>query len=215
MIIQHVIKGVKGIANDAQAQSIMDVGIKCRWWQNNDPLPANQIADRLTDRNLDWHQNHYSDPDPAEASGEPFFEHTPFISTTAGSVERDQYLFTNTRTPARKIALKFATDDWAADGYLFYCYLFVLGRPTIPLQQFSEEVRELNIYTGYSAFQPEGEITAKIWIPTAQIERVEFWSLADAKKTGAGQITPSTVRVFSNSRYVPPEKLNNVREYLV
>lgn len=214
MIIQHVIKGIKGLADDNMAQQIMYGGIKCRWWQNNDPLPAQEIADRLTDRNLDWHQNRYQDPDPSYPSNEPFCEHTPFISTTAGAVERDEYLFTNTLTPARQIALKFATDDWKADGYLFYCYLFVLGRPSVPLQAFSEEIRELNIYTAYSAFQPEGEITAKIWIPTAQIERVEFWPLSDAQTTGSGSIIPASVRVYSNPRYVPTEDLNNIRQFL-
>src|SRR5215467_13427895 len=121
MIIQHVIKGITGI-DERTAKGILSAGITCRWWHKVNPLPSHEIPQRLTDRNLDWHQNRYEEPDPSEG-GEEFCRHTPFISTTAGSVERDNVYQTNTLTPAWKEALRFATAHWTTDGYLFYCYL--------------------------------------------------------------------------------------------
>jgi len=139
MIIQHVIKGISRI-NEDDARRILSVGITCNWWRKVDPLPSNEIPRRLTERNLDWHQNHYDDPDPLEG-GERFGLHTPFISTTAGTVERDTFSRTNVMNPAWVEALRFATDSWTVDGYLFYCYLLIIGRPVVAHQAFAEELR--------------------------------------------------------------------------
>lgn len=174
MIIQRVIKGISGISR-TQAQRFLSVGIVCNWWRKVDPLPRAEVPLRLTERNLNWHQNRYTDPDPNEG-GEEFRRHTPFISTTAGTVERDTVTSTNMLTPAWQVALRFATDGWRTDGYLFYCYLLISCKRCIGHEAFSEELRELNIYTGFSLYQPEGEITAKKIIPPSQIEKAEFWS---------------------------------------
>ena len=118
--------------------------------------------------------------------------------------------------PARFVALEFATDGWLHDGYLFYCYLFVMGRPTVHHPLFSEELRELNVYTGYSPFQPEGEITAKISIPPTQIEKFEFYSQSSiqAAFTSGLMLTPDDYK--SNSgMYRPPEELSNFRDVLM
>ncbi|HWB85012.1 MAG TPA: hypothetical protein VG675_12780 [Bryobacteraceae bacterium] len=218
MIIQHVIKGINGI-DDAMARHLLDSGIKCLWWVNNDPLPFHEVPLRLNERNLDWHQNQYKQPDPlypdaANPNNEPFHLHTPFVSATAGTVDRDAYQQTNTLTPAWEVALKFATDFWKSDGYLFYCYVFVIGKPAVGQQSFSEELRELNVYPGYSNFQPEGEITAKIVIPPAQIERAEFWSSQDAKTARDNKKLPAASRTLYGKHYVAPQDFNNVRDFL-
>jgi hypothetical protein len=87
MIIQEVLKGISGI-NEDDVNRIFAAGILCNWWRKVGQIPADEIPIRLTDRNLQWHQNRYEDPDPLE-SNEVFKKHTPFISTTAGSVVRD------------------------------------------------------------------------------------------------------------------------------
>ena len=213
MIVQRVIKGIGGI-NRPDATSLLQSGILCNWWRNVNPLPENEIPQRLTDRNLYWHQNRYSDPDPLEG-GRPFFERTPFISTTAGTVERDPYLLRNVIHPAWLVSLEFATDTWTRDGYLFYCYLFILNRPTVQHRQFSEELRELNVYTGYSPHQPEGEITAKIIIPPTQIEKFAFYSLASIQSSFAsGQLPIPDDEAFNQGIYRPPEELSNLRDLL-
>lgn len=186
----------------------------CNWWRKVTLLPNNEIPLRLTARNLDWHQNRYNDPDPAEAN-EPFREHTPFISVTAGTVERDNVRKRNILTPAWQIALEFATDGWSTDGYLFYCYVFILGRNSVAHQAFSEEIRELNIYAGFSPFQPEGEITAKIIIPPTQIEKFEFYEIARIRNDLAAGRFPTPTNANTNSLFQPPDDISNIRGFLL
>jgi hypothetical protein len=213
MIIQHVIKGIGGIER-SEAVRILKTGIICNWWRNVDPLPDPEIPQRLTDRNLFWHQNRYSDPDPLKG-GRPFHEHTPFISTTAGTVERAPGLNRNIVHPAWLIAPEFATDDWLRDGYLFHCYVFVLGKPTVHHRQFSEELRELNVYSGYSPYQPEGEITAKIIIPPTQIEKVSFYDINSVRsELSADRIPRPDDEIMNDNMYRPPEELSNIRDIL-
>ena len=213
MIVQRAIKGIGGISR-GEAERILRGGIICNWWRNVDPLPNPEIPQRLTERNLHWHQNRYSEPDPLEG-GQPFFEHTPFISTTAGTVERDPNQMRNVVHPAWLISLEFATDGWSRDGYLFYCYLFVLGRTTVQHRQFSEELRELNVYTGYSPYQPEGEITAKISIPPTQIEKFVFYSHASIQACfAASQLPTPDDEVPNQGMYRLPEELSNIRDVL-
>lgn len=213
VIIQRVIKGI-GNLTPAQVDTIFHEGILCNWWRTTGHLIQKQVPDKLTDRNLDWHQNSYGKPDPLE-NNQPFRVNTPFISTTAGTVERDVSNRTNTITPAWKTALYFATDRWKQDGWLFYCHLFLIGRRATALEAFSEELRELNIYTGFSPFHPEGEITAKLVIPAAQIERAEFWSLADARQAWNNNQLPAPAQTLNNPRYVSPDDFNNFRGFLV
>lgn len=212
MIIQKVIKGIGGISQES-VDRIFQIGITCRWWQEVNLLPQNEVPLRLTERNLIWHQNRYDTPDPKEGN-RPFYLRTPFISTTAGTIERDFFLQTNVLQPAWVEALRFATDVWSRDGYLFYCYVFIIGKKSVGHQLFSEELRELNIYTGFSPFQPEGEIVAKIIILPAQIEKVGYWpidKLFDDIKQGQ---VPSPKKTINNSLYLPPDDYNNVRDVL-
>ena len=214
MIIQRVIKGIGGIGiGQDTVKNILKTGITCRWWQEVDPLPENEIPLRLTERNLTWHQNHYDDPDPQEGN-RPFCLHTPFISTTAGTIDRDTFLQTNILHPAWIEALRFATDVWSRDGYLFYCYVFIIGRKSIGHQLFAEETRELNIHTGFSPFQPEGEITAKIIIPTSQIEKVEYWSIVQLQDALQRSQMPKPTKTISNPLFLPPEDYTNIRNVL-
>lgn len=214
MIIQRVVKGISGI-DAAGAQQMLEGGILCRWWQKAGSIPSKEIPLRLNDRNLDWHQNRYDQPDPIE-NNERFGVHTPFVSTTAGTVERRTAQKTNVLRPAWEIGLRFATDFWKADGYLFYCYVFILGKKSLAHASFGEELRELNVYTAYSPFQVEGEILAKVYIPPPQIERAEFWSKDDALSAARAKQMPAAdpSRVLVNSLFSPPSDYNNVRELL-
>jgi hypothetical protein len=126
MIIQEVLKGISGIEED-DVDAIFAHGILCNWWRNVGRLPAAKVPLHLTERNLYWHQSRYEDPDPLWGNMK-FKEHTPFISTTAGSVERDAFNETNTLYPAWWQALRFATNFWTTDGWVFYCYAWILGR---------------------------------------------------------------------------------------
>lgn len=214
MIIQRIIKGIPDLEDD-EVDDIFSTGIICNWWRNVEILPEPQKQDRLDEDHLAWHQNRYEDPHP-DYDRDPFKEHTPFISTTAGTVEQDTAMKTHHYFPAWYEALRFATDFGKTDGYLFYGYVFVLGKKSVALRQFAEELRELNIYTGFSPFHPEGEITAKIIIPTAQIERCEFYELQDVNRAlrNGRRPTPNLEDVRSNPAYQSPEKYVNIRGLL-
>lgn len=197
------------------ANIIFERGILCRWWEKVKSLPASEIHKRLNERNLYWHQNKYSDLDPMR-DNQPFSEETPFISTTAGTVRRDHFGQTNILEPAKLTALKFATDWWKSSGLVVFAYVFTLGKKSVGLRQFAEEIRELNIYTDFSPYQPEGEITAKIEIPTTQIERVEIWRANDFEpqiQRGYFNLNKPT-QSLSNPNYLPPNDYNNIRELL-
>lgn len=217
MIIQRVIKGIPDLA-DRDVDRILKSGIICNWWRLNVKnggtriLHAHEVQDRLNEDHLSWHQNQYEDPHPSY-NNEPFKDHTPFISTTAGTVEQDTAMNTHHYFVAWYEALRFATNFWQTDGWLFHAYVFVLGKKSIELRQFAEELRELNIYTRFSPFHPEGEITAKIIIPTTQIEKAEFYRIKDVDQALANgkRPSPSARDIRTNSSYQPPEKYVNLR----
>lgn len=56
MIIQQVIKGLSNLT-DQDVDEIFQMGIICNWWRTQGHLPQNEVPDRLTELNLDWHSN--------------------------------------------------------------------------------------------------------------------------------------------------------------
>jgi hypothetical protein len=212
MIIQEVLKGISGIDEEG-VEIIFATGIVCNWWRKVSVLPTEEVPRRLTTRNLHWHQNRYDAPDPLEGN-EEFRKHTPFISTTAGSVERDAFNEINVLYPAWWDALRFATNFWQMDGWIFYCSAWILGRKAIGHRAFSEELRELHVYSDFSLFQLEGEITAKIQIPTAQIQRAEEWRLTDIQTAVQNGDIPVPFQTKINSRFIDPSTYSNIRPAL-
>lgn len=206
MFIQWCVKGIYGIDDD-EARSIIDSGegIMCRWWRNVGLIAPSQIRAKLTMENLERHIHRYNEPD--SATGVPFCEGTPFISLTAGCVERNAFLQTNTAHPAMMTALDFATNGFTMDGYLFHLWTVVGLRPAATVEAMAEEVRELNTYTRYSAFQTEGEIVAKIHIPSNQIHRCEKYSLSAVSRG-----IPDDV--WYNSHFDDPLLVSNIRELI-
>lgn len=217
MIIQQVIKGIGDISRDQAEDILYRTGILCTWWREVTYLPMVEVPQRLTERNLFWHQNRYEDLDPLE-NDQPYHLRTPFISTTAGTVERRRFWRTNILNPAWLEALRFGTNSGKRNAYLFYCYVFIIGKKAVGHYSFAEEVRELNIYNGYSPFQPEGEITAKIVIPPAQIEKAEFWTVDQIKEDRRNNRVPQPFEVLPplppNPSFIPPDDYNNVRKVL-
>lgn len=81
---------------------------------------------------------------------------------------------------------------------------------------FSEELRELNVYVGFSPYQPEGEITAKISIPPTQIEKFCFFEINSVTNDlTAGRIPIPSDEVANVPLYQPPEELSNIRNVLL
>lgn len=210
MFVQWCIKGVRGIAagepagygiDDQIARDMIDGGhgILCNWWRRVVTISPAQVPSKLTASNLDRHIHDY----------DRFKADTPFISLTAGCVERDAALKLNRVHEAQDVALRFATDWGARTGYLFYCWVVVGLKPAVSVESVAEEVRELNTYVSYSDYQLEGEITAKLRIPVNQIQRCERWDVVQA-----GHVRPAYTWVHMNARFDPPAIVSNIRELL-
>jgi hypothetical protein len=209
MFFQKVLKGIPGLSRQ-DANGAFRHGIHCNWWRRVHQINPSEIVEKLTDRNLDWHLNHYDDPDPL-MNNAPFYENTPYISATAGTVERYEFLQRNFVFDPFITALRFATDDFAATGHVFYAYVFTLGKQSVELREFAEEVRELNIYKNFLPFHPEGEIAAKIEIRSPQIEKWEEYDGPAALANLLLADLPQPAFTQVNSIYAPPERYCNIR----
>jgi hypothetical protein len=206
--VQWCVKGLS-LPGDAAAMQIIDAGqgLICNWWRRLVEISPDQVSQVLTDLNLDRHVNHFESRDLQ--TNEPFSRSTPFISLSAGTIERDVLTKTNITRRARRTALWFGTEFGQIDhAYLFTCWLLLAPRPAVALQGVGEEVRDLNSYRRYSDFQTEGEVTAKLFVPANQIQCVERWELDQA-----GEIF-RLAWSHPNSDFVAPERLSNVRELI-
>jgi hypothetical protein len=209
MIVQWGIKGLSLLGDD-DARGIIDAGqgLICNWWRQSLDIDPADVPHKLTTRNLDMHVNHFTAPD--RATGRPFNTETPFISLSAGTVERDAAARTNYVHRARKTALWFGTDfGRRTTAYLYVCWVILAPRDSVEIEHLAEEVRDLNVYRHYSPFQTEGEIVAKILVEDNHIDCCEKWQLVDGP-------SPSFRRVWTypNPRFVRPERLTNVRELI-
>lgn len=207
MIVQWCLKGMH-LDNDIEARDIIDdrVGLQCNWWRDVHTITPPGIRDKLTDANLDRHINHFHAMDPA--SGRSFSALTPFISLSAGTVERDKVMRMNVTYTAREIALGFGSGFGAhSTAFLYRCWVVLAPRPTVGVQSVAEEVRDLTTYRSYSAFQLEGEIVAKVHVPSNQIECCERW---DMDPMTGWALTWG----YPNTDFTQPTELSNVREVI-
>jgi hypothetical protein len=181
--------------DDAAAQDVLNRrGLSSNWLRRNLGLAQDDAArkrrDVLTARAVYDHVNNYGTAGPT----------TPYISLSAGCVERDKYLATNVSHPALATALDFATDWGRTEGYVFWCWVPLSLNPAPTVECVAEEVRELNTYMRYSAYQTEGEVSAKIHVPANQIQA--------CVKYDAGL---SVVASWTNASFDAPEALANIR----
>jgi hypothetical protein len=219
MFFQKVVKGIAGLSRNEVEGIVKRSGILCNWWRLQGLISNPEKKLNLTEDNLIKHLNKYDDPLPVSHHlrqlGTTYGEVTPFISTTAGAIQRDEFNARNILFDPFMTALRFATSNFSGHGFLFYCYLITIGKKAIELEQFSEEVRELHIYKGFLPYHHEGEIVAKIAIPSAQIERAEEYdgpsALSDLSR---GRKPTLASAIIVNPDYVKPEDHSNIRELL-
>lgn len=209
MIVQWCIKGMSLDGNDHLAKSLIDSrgGILCNWWRDVHEISPPEVRDKLTEGNLNLHVNHFTVKDAA--TNREFRELTPFISLTAGTVERDTATKTNILHRARATALWFGTNFGQNDqAYLYTCWVVVAPRAAVRIEGVAEEVRDLNTYRRYSDFQTEGEMIAKVSIPDNQIRNCEKWIWNRSAMIFKREWT------YSNNGFTPPEQLSNIRELI-
>lgn len=213
MFFQLVLKGIQGDDDQHAQYQLRQGGIICRWWSLVNLISPDQVKAKLSLRNLEWHLNRYSDPDP-ENNDEPFCNHTPYISTTAGSVERDAMLRKNRVYSPFLTALLFATDWLSKTGYVYYGYVYTLGKKAVELEEFSEEVRDLLVYTNFLPFHAEGEIVAKVHIPSVNLKKYEKYDGAQALNDLRRGIRPTPIDRQFNSDFAEPERFLNLRGFV-
>ena len=210
MFVQWCIKGVRGRRDDEPATIGLDDadasalvldghGIVCNWWRQVEDISPSARRAKLTAANLDRHVHDYDN----------FKDETPFISLTAGCVERDIAMRINRVHQAQDVALRFGTNWGERHGYLFYCWVVVGLKRAVSVEGVAEEIRELNTYASWSDYQLEGEVTAKISVPANQIRAWERWD-----SDGKGAIEPAYTWRQENPRFDPPALVSNLRELL-
>lgn len=209
MIVQWCIKGLS-LPDDVAAEKLVmtGTGLLCNWWRDVHTISPEEVRKKLLPGNLDLHVNHFTTP---MLDGRPFSCATPFISLSAGTVERDVALRTNFVHRARRTALWFGTEfGRVKTAYLYKCWMVLAPKAAVPVEGLAEEVRDLNTYRRYSDFQTEGEIAAKIKIPANQIESCEKWTLRS--EAGVEVLEHSWTRF--NPLFTNPDQLSNVREVI-
>jgi hypothetical protein len=156
VFFQRVLKGVHavtpgrpgGLTNSDVEQMLAGDGLVCNWWRNKPggTISPREIQDKLSETTLRDHLVAY----------ERVKDDTPYISTTAGVVERDAARTRNVYFPPLYTALRFATENFTRSGYVFHAYVLTLGKKAVNLEEFAEELRDLQTYTQYYAYHPEG-----------------------------------------------------------
>jgi len=205
MIVQWCCRGMRNLTV-AEVEHILgdQVGLTCPYWPSRGPLRYDIALSRLTENHLDLHVNHYDAIDPDTAM--PISKITPFISLSAGCVDRHRLLRTNVMHPARRTALDFATDGGRHPGWIFTCWVFVGINRAPGIEAVAEEVRELNHARRYSAYFVEGEVAAKINVASRQILCAEYWRPAGRSLVRTG--------LCVNNGFVHPAAVRNERQML-
>jgi len=203
LVFQRILRGIGGIPRDLAEHILTVDGIVSNWLRNTTTPPhPSEWAGRLTEDELRWHLNRFGDHYPPTQSS---YSHlTPFISTTAGVYERDPYTADILPFDPLRTAIDFATDGFVRDGFVFFGYVVILDRPSLPHAAFSEEIRSLTNFPWFLPFHHEGEVTAKIHIPSIQLEKWEWYAPAyDGFRLA---------ETLSNPRFRSPHEIANVRE---
>lgn len=221
MYFQKVLKGIANIDHVVAESIAKKTGIESNWLRKRGRVCSSEIQQQLTEPMLLAHLNMYDDPLPSAhpMAGMPstttYGDVSPFISTTAGAVQRDASQSLNIFFDPFFTALKFATRNLTTQGFVFYAYVFTLGKKAVPLSGFAEEVRELNIYRDYLPYHHEGEIAAKINIPSIQIEKAEEYDGKDVLESLKKGNYPVPIRTIDNKgHYEAPDRYSNIREVL-
>jgi hypothetical protein len=203
MFIQEFVRGMRDLS-PTEVRTILDEGMVCQALRQPAGRSTRDLEAELTDDNLNRHRHEHTTYGP----------HSPYISTTAGTIREMVQLHPDGSAAAFTeswfafdTALEFAVLTRRSDGWLFYGYHFLLGRPAGRHAEFAEEIRDLHQHPQWSKYRGEGEIAAAIRIPPRRIKRAELFRYADvyAATRGSARLAPSDV--IENSSYLPPEAL--------
>jgi len=219
MIFQKVVKGISGI-DPAAAKDIIDKGLKSNWYRMAGTILEEDKKIHLTAKNLDLHLNHYhknvpvANPLSLIHKGK-FGDVSPFISTTAGVVQRNEAERKNIIFSSYMTALRFATSNFKKSGFIFYTYVITVGKKAVEMEQFAEDIRNLNVYKEFQQYNSQGEVMAKIIIPSVQIEKAEMYVGTEVIKQMRSRVPIVPKLVFQNSDYQAPEQFSNIHDMIL
>ncbi len=206
MWFQWFRKGISGLTDDEARTITCESGLQCEWWRSVRTITPSEVADKLTEDGLRNHIDHYD-----VVKGD-----TPFISLTAGvrmRSARARGYGSNYVVAAQRTALQYATKGFVTSGHIFAGWVPVLPHSTVALEGFAEDVRDLNTYAHFRRFHRQGEVTAKVHVPMAQLAWVERWDLTPGKLSTSGKRAVRAAR-WTNPRFVAPEGHAAIRDVL-
>lgn len=190
VFVQKFYKGIAGLDKPAAEAAFTD-GIRCRRIFKDPQASLLSLTQELTEDNLYKHVTEYG-----------LFGHdTVFISLTAGTRGLDEQggMFTPYAGWAR--ALRFATHGGRVPGVVFEGWVIVLGTPSWHIPGVAEDLRDRHAYPRFNRFWDQGEVTAKLVIPGAQISRATLVR---------EDTTP--IETIANPDAMEPSRFSNVRE---
>lgn len=208
MLLQHVVRGVGGIARK-QAETVMHTsGLLCSAIRNGHAADVESAERLLSPENLDRHRHDHP----------RFADESPYISTSAGTYAEGNRLTRATRSfYAFDTALEFAVLGPRTHGWIFYGYVFLLGRASGQHAEFAEEVRDLHQHPAWSRYRSEGEIAVAVRIPPRRLRRAELYTLQSVVDAIGRGTRPSPDDVIDNETdgiYQAPELLTSAREVI-
>ncbi|MDT0166052.1 hypothetical protein Q9R32_10825 [Actinotalea sp. AC32] len=207
MIVQSVIRGVGDLRRDAVRDDVAEImtrtGLVCAALRTGRVASPGDAEDLLGPTALDDHRHRHH----------LMADESPYISMTAGTyVERHRR---NRAAYAFDTALAFATHGHQRPGWVFYGYVFLLGRAAGLHAEFGEEVRDVHQHPAWSRFRAEGEVAVPVRVPPRRLQRAELYTpddVRDALRAGVWPPDPSDVEDNEASgRYCPPEDLLGAR----
>ncbi|NTW41903.1 MAG: hypothetical protein HGA44_18815 [Cellulomonadaceae bacterium] len=207
MIVQNVIRGIGGLVrvpgNDEVEAIMRRDGLLCAALRHGHVATANDAENLLGPLSLDAHRHRHVQ----------FAAASPYVSMTAGTyVERGAH---NHAASAFLTAVLFATDGLRQPGWLFYGYVFLLGRSAGGHAEFAEEVRDVHQHPAWSRFRAEGEVAVPVRVPPRRLLRAERYVPGDVLTAArSGSWPPAPDDVVDNEAagvYLPPEDLLSAR----
>ncbi len=230
MIFQEFLRGVcddEGRLDELWAQNVLTrSGLRSAWLRKHGPCDPMDWTGVATDDALEWHVTQFDRCGHPLSSGDPFREHSPFVSLSSGTVEMSRRpAGRNVLLPAWFTALGFATRHGTRAGWVFYGYVSLLGRPALPLTDYAEEVRDLHQHDFDNRWHHEGEIAAKFLVAPVRLRSAIRVTPEDLSRWNAHWelVGPHVCETcfddplvhvgapVENPVYWPPEAASNVR----
>ncbi len=203
MLIQEVVRGVGRLAYADALAVVRETGLVCAALRNGVVATSDAAEGLLSPEALERHRHDHP----------TFHSQSPYISATAGTyLEGSRWSRASRARFAFDTALDFAVLGPRRDGWIFYGYVFLLGRAAGRHAEFAEEVRDLHQHPAWSPYRGEGEIAVAVRIPPRRLRLAEFYDYDSVVRSIRNGRHPEPDDVIDNvALFEAPELLANAR----